>query len=212
MNSTYYPFMKRMGDLFNLTGAVTLNTMQSLHGAVQIDQHLNKPLPSGFTNDDFLNLKHLDSFYKQFTWNFDLAKAANKYKFDKIIGMFDSRIKNPGQSLKWTFLSGHDLDIVPLYNDLNLSSSQCIEELYRKGSTSALNCEQVPVFATSLIFELYTEGSSHTIKIRSNGKYMNLCGKNSTECKYEDWKKFVQTNQASDEMAQKICGNFKQNV
>ena len=152
MNSTYYPFMKRMAQMFNLTGNVTLSTLQSLHGAVQIDMHLNKPLPADFTDEDFQNLKHLDGFYKQFTWSYDLAKAANKYKFDKIISMFDSRIKNPNQSLKWTLLSGHDLDIVPLYNDLNFSSSQCIEDLYRKGSTTALNCETVPVFATSLIF------------------------------------------------------------
>ena len=66
--------------------------------------------------------------------------------------MFDSRIKNSGQALKWTFLSAHDLDLAPMYTDLNLSTSQCIEELYRKGSTSALNCEQVPLFASSLIY------------------------------------------------------------
>ena len=66
--------------------------------------------------------------------------------------MFDGRVKNANQAIKWTFLSGHDLDIVPLFTDLNMSSSQCIEELYRKGSTDALNCQQFPEFATSLIF------------------------------------------------------------
>jgi hypothetical protein len=88
--------------------------------------------------------------------------------------------------------------MVPMYNDLNLSSSKCIEELYRKGQTSALNCEQFPQFASSLIFELYTDGLNHTVKIRSNGKYMNLCNQKSTECRYEDWKKAVQANLASD--------------
>ena len=80
MNMTYWPFIKRMTQLFNLTGNVTLSTMQSLHQAVQIDLHLNRPLPSNFTPDDFKNLKHLDSWNKQFVWIFDLAKAANKYK------------------------------------------------------------------------------------------------------------------------------------
>ena len=41
--------------------------------------------------------------------------------------MFDGRVKNANQAIKWTFLSGHDLDIVPLFTDLNMSSSQCIE-------------------------------------------------------------------------------------
>lgn len=120
--------------------------------------------------------------------------------------MFDSRIKNPNQDLKWTFLSGHDLDIVPLYTDLNLSSSRCVEELYRKGQTSALNCEQYPQFTASLIFELYTQGTDHIIKIRSNGKYMNLCEQKSSECKYEDWKKRVQANLATDAQVDGICG------
>jgi hypothetical protein len=143
-------------------------------------------------------MKHIDSWYKQLTFVKDLAKAINRDRFVKIINMFDGRIKNPNLPLKWTFLSGHDLDMVPMYNDLNLSSSKCIEELYRKGQTSALNCEQFPQFASSLIFELYTEGPNHTVKIRSNGKYMNLCNRKSTECVYEEWKKAVQANLASD--------------
>jgi hypothetical protein len=56
----------------------------------------------------------------------DLAKAVNRDRFVKIINMFDGRIKNPNDALKWTFLSGHDLDMVPIYNDLNLSTSKCI--------------------------------------------------------------------------------------
>ena len=37
---------------------------------------------------------------------------------------------------------------------------------------------------------------------------MNLCGKKSTECKYEDWKALIQKNLASDDLAQKICGKY----
>ena len=133
MNTTYWPFMKRMASLFSFSGAVTLDSMQTLHGIVQIDMHLNRPLPEGFTLEDYTNLKHLDSFYKQFIYSYDLAKASNRYKFDKILTMFDNRIKNPNLPLKWTFLSGHDSDIIPLYNNLNLSTSKCIEEIYRKG-------------------------------------------------------------------------------
>ena len=70
-----------MADMFNITSDVKLSTMSSLHSAVQIDLHLNRPLPKDFTDDDFQNLKHLDSWYKQFTWAFDLAKAVNKYRF-----------------------------------------------------------------------------------------------------------------------------------
>ena len=50
----------------------------------------------------------------------------NKNRLKKILSVFDSRINNPNQALKWTFLSGHDNDISAMYTDLNLSSSQCI--------------------------------------------------------------------------------------
>lgn len=50
------------------------------------------------------------------------------------------------------------------------------------------------------------DGLNHTVKIRSNGKYMNLCNEKSTECKYEDWKKRVQANLATDTLAESICG------
>lgn len=97
-------------------------------------------MPDNFSPDDQRNIRHIDSWYKQFTFVKDLAKACNRDRFIKIIGMFEGRIKNPKQAIKFTFLSGHDLDMVPMYNDLNLSSSRCVEELYRKGETSALNC------------------------------------------------------------------------
>lgn len=56
----------------------------------------------------------------------NLAKAVNRGRLKKIINSFDNRIKNKKYKLKWTFLSGHDIDIVPMYNDLNISSSNCI--------------------------------------------------------------------------------------
>jgi lysosomal acid phosphatase len=196
-----------MTTLFNLTGNVTLATLSTLNQDIECLLYQGKPITPDLTPDDQTNLRHIDSWYKQFTFINNLAKAVNRDRFVKILSVFDNRLKNPNSSMKWTFLSGHDLDMVATYNDLNLSSSQCIEELYRKGQTSALNCESFPEFAASLIFELYTDGTTHTIKIRSNGRYMNMCEQNSTECKYEDWKKRVEGNMANDQLVNSICGN-----
>ena len=57
----------------------------------------------------------------------DLAKAQNIFKFGKIFSNFESKIKNPGSKLKLTLLSGHDTDLWPLYDNLNISTSTCIE-------------------------------------------------------------------------------------
>ena len=130
--------------MFNISGNVTLSTLSSLNSDLECDRYLGRPLPKDFTQDDQKNLKHIDSWYKQFGFIGNLTKAINKDRFTKIMNVFDGRIKNPNQALKWTFLSGHDLDMVPMYYDLNLSTSKCIEQLYRKGQTTALNCEQYP--------------------------------------------------------------------
>lgn len=127
MNLTYWPFLKKIATIFNISGNVTLATLSTLNSDIECSIYNGRPLPPEFTPEDSKNIKHIDSWYKQFTFVNDLARAVNRDRFVKILSMFDSRIKNPNQALKWTFLSGHDLDIVPMYNDLNLSSSNCIE-------------------------------------------------------------------------------------
>lgn len=126
--------------MFGLTGNVTLSTLASLNGDVDCDLYLGRRIPEGFTGEDRRNLRHLDSWYKQLVIAKDLAKAMNKDRLTKILSVFDSRLSNPQQPLKWTFLSGHDSDMCAMYNDLNLTSTRCIEELYRTGKTSELNC------------------------------------------------------------------------
>ena len=101
--------------------------MSALAGDIEVSLHLGRKLPANFTDDDLNNIRHLNDWMRQFQFVSDLARAKNKYKLEKILNVFDGRIKNPNQELKWTFLSGHDLDIVPLYTDLNMSTSNCIE-------------------------------------------------------------------------------------
>lgn len=146
------------------------------------------------------------AWYHMLTETKDLAKAKNIYKFETIMNIFNARIKNPASKLRMTLLSTHKPDIYPLLTDLNFSSFTCIEEMYRKGKTSALNCQPGASFASSIIFELHSSGSTYTIKIRVDGKYMNLCGIESTECKYDDWKNRILKIMGTDQLASQICG------
>lgn len=127
-------------------------------------------------------------------YNFDLAKAYNTYKFKRIISDFDDRIANPtAKKLKWTFMSAHDTDVIPLLQYMDVADAKCLEELYRKGSTQALNCNYKAPFASSIIFELYSDdGKKFTVKVRKDGKYVFLCGRPSTSCPYEEWKQLIQ--------------------
>lgn len=97
MNTTYYPFILRMTRMFNLTGNVTLNTMAALSTNIEVDLHLGMKLPEDFNDDDLKNIRHLSAWLRMFEYVGDLQKAKNKYKLEKIINMFDSRVKNPNQ-------------------------------------------------------------------------------------------------------------------
>ena len=115
-------------------------------------------------------------------------------KFQKMFSTFDTRQRIPDSyGLKWTFISAHDTDIMALHLALNLSSCLCVQELYRKGETSALNCETGGNnFASNLIFELHSDDAVFfNVKVRSNGKYMKLCGKDSETCDYFTFKNSV---------------------
>ena len=64
----------------------------------------------------------------------------------------------------------------------NLTSAECLRKLYHN-ETVKENCAVPVPFASSIIFELHqddTQQTKHFVKVRYNGKYYNLCGKNST--------------------------------
>lgn len=58
MTVYYYPFMKRMSTMFNfsmVTNATFLSLLRS-YDAVTVDKYLGRPMPNGFTDDDYENL------------------------------------------------------------------------------------------------------------------------------------------------------------
>ena len=66
----------------------------------------------------------------------------------------------------------------------NLTSSDCLKKHYHNHTVTG-NCAIPIPFASNLIFELHqsdTNTSDYFVKVRFNGIYYNLCGKNSTEC------------------------------
>ena len=150
---TYQPFFKKLSSIFNIS-AVDMNFLRitNLYDTLTVDKFLGRPIPSNFSNDDYANLKHLHEWFMHLKLTFNISRALNTYKLEKIFSDFDGRILNDKKVLKWTFLSAHDTDIVPMLNDLNFSSPACIEDRYRKGKTDALNCDSDYEFASNLIF------------------------------------------------------------
>lgn len=127
MNLTYYPFLKKITQIFNLTATATFPVAGSLFDTLIVDKYLGKAFPEKFTEDDLQNLQHLHNWYNNLKYSGMASRLVNSHKFSKVIKEFDNRINNNSYPLKWSFLSAHDTDVLPAQTDLNFSSFECIE-------------------------------------------------------------------------------------
>lgn len=106
----------------------SLLTLSRCFDAASVDLFLGRPLPPDFTNDDYKNLQHMANWYFYVAVSNQNSLMANTFKFQKIINEFDLRIRLPDSyPLKWTFVSGHDTDILAMHQGLNISSYECTE-------------------------------------------------------------------------------------
>lgn len=127
MTLTYTPFIKKTIQVFNLSSNATLQTLSSLFDTLIVDKFLGRPLPSGYIDDDLMNLQHIHNWLNNLKFQGTIAKVINSKKFAKVLYEFDNRINNlTTYPLKWTFLSAHDTDVLPAQTALNFSSYQCI--------------------------------------------------------------------------------------
>lgn len=118
-----------MAPMFNFSlSTVSLYTMLRVMDVVNVDRYLGRPLPQGLTDDDIANLFHLSNWYFYIAMSGNNTAMFNSGKIAKVLSVFDMRTRIPDTyALKWTFLSGHDSDLIALHLGLNLSSAQCIE-------------------------------------------------------------------------------------
>lgn len=128
MNATYYPFFKKLAPMFNFSlSTASFYTMLRVMDVVNVDNYLGRPLPNNFTDDDTKNIFHLANWYFYIAELNNNSIMFNTGKLQKILSVFDMRTRIPDTyALKWTFLSGHDTDIIAMHLGLNLSSAQCI--------------------------------------------------------------------------------------
>ena len=121
--------------MFNFTlDAATFEQMFYAYDAAIVDSHLGKPWPEGFTQQDLDNLQHLATYHFTVIWGGKNIILESSGKINKIINLFDLRVKVPSNAgVKWSFLVGHEGDTLALQMALNITSSTCIEELFRKG-------------------------------------------------------------------------------
>lgn len=95
---TYLPFLRKIGQIFNIAEAsMNFSKISSLYDTLTVDKYLGRPMPTGFTDDDYLNMRHLHEWFNYFKINFNLSKVINTGKLKRVISDFDGRIKNAKQ-------------------------------------------------------------------------------------------------------------------
>lgn len=125
MNTRYQPFLAGIQKTFNLSQSLDIVNMSDLYDTLTVDLFLGRSIPLSQT--DYTNFQHLQYFTYLLKFGGKLQYAITTPKFQKLISTFDSKIANGSTLLRWVFLSGHDTEIYPSLNVLNISSSSCIE-------------------------------------------------------------------------------------
>lgn len=130
MNLTYYPFLKRMAAVFNISmNSMNFSVLSSIYDTLTVDRFLGRPMPQqNFTEDDYANMRHLHLWFNFLKNKNELSRAVNTGKIKKILADFDDRVNNVNnKTLKWTFISSHDTDATTMMYGLNFSTPECIE-------------------------------------------------------------------------------------
>lgn len=83
---TYTPFLRRVGQTFGIEpSAMNFSKISSLYDTLTVDKYLGRPMPKNFTEDDYLNMRHLHYWLNYFKISFNLSKAINSGKLNRIM-------------------------------------------------------------------------------------------------------------------------------
>ena len=94
--------------------------------------------------------------------------------------------------LKWFMISAHDTNLVEIMPALNISSVECISDLFYYNKTDIYNCESFPPFASSLIIELYeVTDEYYNVKMKYNGVYQSMCDSEYKICPYNEFRQRI---------------------
>lgn len=111
---------------------------------------------------------------------------------------------------KLSLYSAHDWNLTPFMMKLNLTSRQCLEQLYETGA-SETQCELYPSYAASFNFELATRNSdqSYFVRINYNGNPVTFCLDTVDDgwCAFADFKSRFEEQFLTSEFTEE-CGSL----
>lgn len=89
MNTTYYPFLKRMSILFNFSmSSASLYIFTKCYDDAIVNNYLGRPQPSNFTNNDYENLRYLTNWYYSVAMSQNNSLMDNTFKLQRLMKHF----------------------------------------------------------------------------------------------------------------------------
>lgn len=163
---------------------IDLNTLAEINDVLLNAEFANRKFPE-MTEELKRNLQFIYAFnlYYSYLGSNLQKKISNTYMIEDILNNFEKKIKNLTKK-KWIMYSAHDASLGSLLTLFNLSSYECVYDLWMKNETDHLNCHLFPKFASNLLIELHKNGNNYFVKIKLDGEYKFLCQNKSYECEY----------------------------
>lgn len=172
--------------------SVTIETASRVFDVFQADIYFNRNLPEGMTEELWKNLTfiaNMNLYYVKLGSEIQKNFQATPF-FEELLKDFSDKLKKESSSTyKFKLYSAHDMTLAYLLTGLNLTSYECLEEIFLTNKTKALHCFSYPEFAANMLFELYQneETLMGEVMIRYNGEYVNLCGREEKKCDFEEF-------------------------
>lgn len=192
----------------DINGTVDLGTVAQINDVFMNDLFANKPLPD-LGEEAFKNITYvftMNLFYTYYGSDIQ-RKVIPTPMLKEILSHLQSKVNNETLK-KFVLFSGHDTTLGYLYTALNITNYECHYELWRTNNTNYVNCEPYPAYASNLIIELHEENEGEFfIKLKVNGKYLNVCDEKQEKCSWESFKSRVQRNLAYN--YEEICAKPK---
>jgi len=139
---------------------------------------------------------------------------ANSHLFSEIKSRMDNRIANK-TSPRFVLYSAHDITLAGILIAFNFSSWECLYSYYIQNKTTDQQCNGIPPYASSIIFELHIINNEEYVKMIYNGLVMNFCPTqifNNSYCPYIIFKKTIGKYIVDDKTYNGMCGRNNTNL
>ncbi|CAD8189018.1 unnamed protein product [Paramecium octaurelia] len=126
--------------------------------------------------------------------DFDQARLLATPFFTKVLDNMEN-VLNKLTKHKFRIFSAHDTTVELILNALNLTTVECLKQVYFKQEVSNKNCIYTfPGYASNIIFELYKKQGledQYYVQVLYNGTVMPICN-NKYKCDYEEFTSIIQ--------------------